>query len=547
MQRICPNCSHELPEEASFCLNCFTQLNIADEPDVPSFAVIGKKRSVRKPLIISACILLALTALSAAGYRRLSGIIPKSAVSEDETVLVPVTGENNEAVTDEHGEIVYQAAVPVTDAEGNTVLESVVEVTNANGEAVTDSNGEKLYETVSEAAQQNTDKKQSLLERLFGSGTQSSSAEAKTTRRASAPAATAATAAQPVSKTTAAPTTRKPTAAPTTQKPVATATQGSSASAADFNYSAGSSSVTITGYKGSSSVAVVPASISGKPVTSVSQNCFNSNSYVTKIIFEDRQSFSLPSGVTFNNMPNLKVIVLPAGTLSSFTKSTVSSCPKLEAVYFGSEGKNSSAVSGCNYSVDGVVMSASGYTSELVYYPQGKRTASYSMPDNVSVISDSAVTMNPYLKEFKLSPAVTQIKSSSQPLNFCGCTALSAFTGSGNRIHTENGVLYFLNASTVNDSKGTVKYAHVYYPAGKTDSYFEFTKGYPVQLLPGCFAGNPYLQTAKFFTPTYTGFGDNFMKASYKPTALKKIIIPDSGYSGTGGDYLKLYITVEKY
>ena len=402
MQRVCPYCGKELPEEASFCLNCFTQLNKADEPSSVSFPVgqrVVYSHGGKIKLISVLCAFTLIAAGVTAMYLRVRNTPAPLKVSENETVLVPLVDENGETVTNASGEAVLTPAVQVTDSEGNTSYRSVEAVTDENGEAVTDSDGNRVYAEV-QSDESKTQKTQGLFDRLFGSSEQSNTATATLTSAASKPASSA-TASAAAPTTASAP---KTTAAPTTAKSMASG--GSSASAKDFTYIETTDSVTIMTYKGSSSVVSVPSAINGKAVTSIAANAFKSNSSITKIIFEDRASFALSSGAVFNGLPNLRVIVLPVSTSASFNGQTVNACPKLEGVYFGSEGKDSAASSKYNFSVDGVVMSSNGYTSELVYYPQGKRSSSYTVPDRVTVIGNTAVCNNPYLKEFRISKII---------------------------------------------------------------------------------------------------------------------------------------------
>lgn len=132
MAKRCPFCQKEMPDEANFCLNCFSALGTEASPEScgakngnhdekPTHKHTKKHISKPKaenalPLVnkkarrkIFAAAILACTFLLCgilAGLTRKQ--IRTAALGEPETMAVLVTDENGEAVTDENGDNVYE-------------------------------------------------------------------------------------------------------------------------------------------------------------------------------------------------------------------------------------------------------------------------------------------------------------------------------------------------------------------------------------------------------------------------------------------------------
>lgn len=114
----CPFCNSELPDEASFCLNCVSVLNYREEPAgkpkvgkpkvKKTKAVIWNKQNQRiLACCITACLIVTLT--FAMLYRTAKLPLSPQNSYEPKTTLVPVTEENGETVTNPQGEVVYEA------------------------------------------------------------------------------------------------------------------------------------------------------------------------------------------------------------------------------------------------------------------------------------------------------------------------------------------------------------------------------------------------------------------------------------------------------
>lgn len=109
----CPFCNSELPDEASFCLNCVSVLNYRENPAgkpkvKKAKAVIWNKQNQRiLACCITACLIVTLT--FAMLYRTAKLPLSPQNSYELKTTLVPVTEENGETVTNPQGEVVYEA------------------------------------------------------------------------------------------------------------------------------------------------------------------------------------------------------------------------------------------------------------------------------------------------------------------------------------------------------------------------------------------------------------------------------------------------------
>lgn len=132
MAKRCPFCQKEMPDEANFCLNCFSALGTEASPEscgakngnhdkkpthkhtkkhiskpkAENALPLGNKKARRKifTAAVLACTFLLCGIL--AGLTRKQ--IRTAALGEPETMAVLVTDENGEAVTDENGDNVYE-------------------------------------------------------------------------------------------------------------------------------------------------------------------------------------------------------------------------------------------------------------------------------------------------------------------------------------------------------------------------------------------------------------------------------------------------------
>lgn len=560
MSRICPNCKSEIPEEAHFCLKCFSSVDETGPVSKPvnKKAELKKDKSKKKNRIIpiikskqfkaaSACILgVFLLCFGSVMLKKWNNtIVP---VAADEITMITVTEENGEAVTTESGEVVTQAVVAVTDKNGEAVTEkdgsavfkAVEAVTDKNGENVTDKNGSAVYAIVADnsgkdaSASEATTEKKSLFDKLFGKDDDKTDETSTTLKEGSATTekATESTAAE-TSNTQAQNTQTTTSPSPSTThwswlQPQTTEPQ-SVASADDFEYVYTNNLIEIKKYNGSAANVVVPAKINGSDVSYISTNAFKDNANVKSVTFEDGAAvfnlskYSSVSSPCFVNMPNLESIKFPSGTTSKENiYSLFSNCPKLRSVTFGS---------GCTAFkvIDDVVFKG----SKLAFYPYAKTTENYTTPDSCYRIEYRAVRDNPYIKSFCLGKNIPADNLSS---NFMGCSSLERITvdpaNPHSEIQSDGGVLYLVNCAKFSDDIqfSSEPFTLVCYPAGKRDTSYTFIENYKISLSDSTFCGNPYIQEIKL--SEYTHF-NAYSYYTYGPKNLKIIHMKDNDYSRT--------------
>lgn len=535
MSKKCPFCQSELPDEAHYCLNCCSSLSTA--PDVAaSLAKVKKYRRTADSAVHDLYVKYNLTFSKFIHNPKNKKAFPIAIISFATVFLCLLVSAASHSVNIE------------------TVTETRL-VTEKNGEAVTDENGENVYEVVEVTTEQ------SFLESLFGGsksveGTSDGSSGSVLGKLFGSDDSTATTVASPNSSTNETSNktqnSKTETTAYSTTKVQSSDTdnaENSSTQSSDgFSYTEGTDGIKITGYNGSASNIIVPAYIDGKRVVGLGENAFSNNSSIKSITFEDADTgdhkFFLPyMTCAFSNLPNLTKVTFPLETSSStlykdYTLSLsgaanvfeylFSGCPKLEGVYFGK------SLTGDAYltQIDGVVLTKS-YTSSgktVLYYPPGKKDASYTTPSGVDCIHENAIRDNPYLETLTFSSEVKSVSGE----NFLGCKKLKAFIAvSGNNyISTQNGVLYS-GSVTIN---GTA-YTGVCYPPGKTDTEFTFRDDINIVLTDNCFYGNPYIQTVRLPHKSYVYAYGISKSGEYKPSSLKKIYMTSDSASNGSNEY----------
>lgn len=537
----CPKCGSQLPDEAHFCMHCFTSLDEEAVSKVEKsaksiFSDIVYSKAFKIGLISFAFILV----LGIGGFALKKAVKLKNVVPADEIVTVTVTDKNGEAVTQENGETLTQIAVEVTDENGEgvtdesglKVYQAVVPVTDANGEAITDKSGESVFETVTVKAKvaEETTTKKSFFSQFFGKNDNTIKPSDPNDNTKPSSSATSTALSQEDTNTTTRETKTTDSATTgntqtTTQITTQTTTQPTKKTDInDFSYTESNGVITITKYNGNDSYVTVPAYIDGKPVKHVGEGAFSNNANIQTIFFESgTHSFQfLYFTNIINNLPNLKEIVFPKNIdsyslgvdgkeyldLLYFYK-TIENCNNISGVYFGSKSSDQ----------DGVVYSR-GYV--LAYYPPAKTDSFYEIRQNCNKIDGAAFQNNPYLKHLKINSDLKYINTGrdSKQYNFLGCTALEKFSvADGNNYYSaKDGVLYYRPDGTMNG----VTYYSFHYPPAKKDKYFE-TIDQPI-IVSHTFYGNPYIETIKLSKVYFQDVTQLRGNAS-SPVNLKKIIL----------------------
>ena len=375
----CPFCGTELPEEASFCLNCSSVLNekpvITKEKKKPIIVIPTKKIAQVSSIICAIAIVLASCLFAIKVNRKIP--VAEQPVN---TTIVPVTEENGEIATNNNGEQIFEITEitetttkkgffeslidKVTGEDNTETTEPVTEEDKQNSETSTEApsvndetSSTEVKTTIINNTTETTTKKSSFWDDIFDWDnvdfpdlTEKETTTKETTTKPTKPTTTAPTITKPTttkptttapttttptttSPTTTSPTTTKPTTtaptttAPTTTKPTTTAP--SQSSTADFEYVEIDGEIKITKYTGNSSTVTVPAYIDGKHVAFLGENAFANNSNIQKIVFKSitsgKSRFYLPTKRTvFNNLPNLTSITFPYETYQRMTSDSKS-------------------------------------------------------------------------------------------------------------------------------------------------------------------------------------------------------------------------------
>ena len=152
-----------------------------------------------------------------------------------------------------------------------------------------------------------------------------------------------------------------------------------------LQYTNSGNEVTITGYNGSATEISIPATIDEKPVTAIGQFAF---------FCSELTSITIPSSVTsiesdaFHSCSRLTSINIP-GKVTTIGSDAFLGCGSLTSITVDPNNSNYSSVDGVLFNKD---------TTELIRYPAGNTSASYSIPDSVTSIRDNAFRFSRNLK-----------------------------------------------------------------------------------------------------------------------------------------------------
>ncbi len=149
----------------------------------------------------------------------------------------------------------------------------------------------------------------------------------------------------------------------------------------------------ITGYTGSGGSVTIPASIEGKPVTSIATLSLLSN----------------PTSLT-----SITSITLP-DSVTSLTGLSFSGCTSLTAINIGA---GNSAYS----SQDGIAYNKAG--NQIIRYPEGKTGSTFAIPSGILTIGSSAFENCINLNSITITSGVSVILREA----FNGCTGLTSIT-----------------------------------------------------------------------------------------------------------------------
>lgn len=202
----------------------------------------------------------------------------------------------------------------------------------------------------------------------------------------------------------------------------------------DFEYDISiynTNEVTITGYIGAGGMVIIPSSITNKTVTSLGASSFSGSALTEAVIPESvfsigpaafsgcssLTSIMIPENVSyieylaFSSCSSLTNVIIPASTISIGTD-VFSGCSSLTAFIVNSANPTYS-------SLDGVLFNKS--QSELIQYPAGNASNSYTIPNSVIHINERAFSSCTNLTSITIPDSVTRIEDYA----FRGCHNLT--------------------------------------------------------------------------------------------------------------------------
>jgi hypothetical protein len=230
------------------------------------------------------------------------------------------------------------------------------------------------------------------------------------------------------------------------------------AKSGDFTYSVSNSIATITGYTGKGGAVTIPSKLGGYKVTSIGMSAFsgctrltsikipNSITKITEYVFQNctgLNSMTIPDsvkrieGMSFSGCSGLKKVSI-GSSVTYIGRNAFGGCTGLTSVtipksvisidvgaFDGCSGLKQFIVDKNNdkYSSQNGVLFNSTRTS-LIYYPHGKK-GSYTIPNGVTNIGESAFMDCTGLTSVTIPNSVTRIEGAYNGGAFYGCTGLT--------------------------------------------------------------------------------------------------------------------------
>lgn len=283
----CKFCNASLPDEASFCLHCSSPLNGCEksEPKAP-------KRFIRKRYVEVFIVLLFIFSLSIFSAYRIKKLPTKAQTNAPETVLIPVTEENGETVTNPQGDTVFEAVTVETTTKKPTIIGVIGSLLGVDKDKENDKDNNNVSSSnTTDYSGSDIGSKPPSTETDISDFSEISSTDSGSVNE---------------------PTQNSPTTEtePPTKKEESI--KENPAEVFEFApYSSNKSYLSIAKYKGNAEHVVIPASYNGQYIVEIQRNAFKDNDKVKIIsIDENRPYFDLKSEC-FYNCQNLHTINLP--------------------------------------------------------------------------------------------------------------------------------------------------------------------------------------------------------------------------------------------
>lgn len=492
MEKVCPKCGKELPEESSFCLSCFYSFEPKNNKiKPPPFAGSSAKKSTSKPskliIAIILAILLFLIIMGVLIWAIKSSNTPDPEPQTPETTFIsvtetiPVTQSNGEAVTDESGEQVFEVievtkAVtlpPPSTTEKHGFFETLFNKEPSSAQNSPGTSGTNNDKTASSTpGTSETTEKKSWWEILFGKDEETTAASTNTP---TVPVATtpvtqnSTTATQPVTTrpstaTTITTTTTRPTTATTRPTTIqTTAVQTTASGSYHFEYapqyaSQPDGNIALTKYVGNATVVTIPSYVNGRKVAAIKADCFINDSRIQQIVFDDSTTYTISLNKhCFNNLSSLTKIVQKNKDIHLDPQFSIN-CP---ITYIGKDGVND------NKLVNGAYYKGSAF----YWFTAHPSYTTLTLPDWCNKIDNGHNLFEvSNLKVINIHKDVTNVPYMPTVYN-AGLMAINVESGHP-VCFSYNGVLY---------SKGTnssaTSYSYCIYPNSKTNKVYKIPAG----------------------------------------------------------------------
>jgi hypothetical protein len=203
----------------------------------------------------------------------------------------------------------------------------------------------------------------------------------------------------------------------------------------DLTYSVGTTYVTITDCNSAATVVTIPATIEGKPVTSIGSYAFYENSFLTSVDIPN--SVIIIGYSAFSGCRRLASLTIP-DSVTTIGSRSFENCDSLVSIAisnnvtmigeyaFGySDSLTSFTVDGLNpnyLSVEGVLFNKD--QTKLIQYPASRIASAYTVPNTVQSIESFAFYYCSVLTNVMIPSSVTSIGSFS----FGYCSVLTSVT-----------------------------------------------------------------------------------------------------------------------
>lgn len=530
MERKCPSCGKELPEEAAFCLFCFTDIDNYKKSEVCPVAVEATKNTEKKTsflvvfkskfnkklfcrigIVAAFFLIMGICIFSIKSMNSGDNLKPENDTTIiKETSTIAVTDKGGEAVTDEEGEQVFDVVevtkiAPVSTTGKQGLFDKIFGSSSTEKETKKDST-EKSDST-------ETTKKESFFDKLFGNDEEEekNTENSSTTQRNDSSTEEHGTTQAPSTSeepSTTIPTTTKTTQTETQTSEVYTTEDGSyyfEYKASDSRYPEGN--ISLTKYIGASSIVTIPSYIDGRKVVEIYQDCFKDDPKIKQINLDDTltQVFSFRYRC-LNNLTSLTKIITNNRSIS-INSNFAYNCP---LIYLGKGGENDNKI------IDGAIY----YGTAFLWFTSHPSYTTLTLPDwctkidnghNLSAVSNLQV-INIHKNVKNIPTGATHWAK--------GLRAINVEEGNA-EVFSHEGVLFYKSSTDTIFS--------CIYPYYKTDKTFKVPDNCYLSI--GAHSSetvNPYLEEVWLSSTSYLKSPDAqyFYKTNYPN--LKRIYIAEN-------------------